>query len=128
MVEFKITGNEFDPNMITNVLQIEPNECWEKGEQIRNKSINRSFSCWIIRTEYEESLDVNNQITSILRKIKDKKNQLIDLKEHKDLDYKIDIVIRIENNEKPAIYLNSDSIEFANSIKAEFEIDLYIYS
>lgn len=128
LVEFKITGDEFDPDTVTKKLQIVPNEYWQKGEQIKNKSIVRSFSCWIIKTGYEESLDVNNQLVKILDKIKDKKNELIELKKQNNFDYKVDIVIQIENNEKPAIYLSSDIIEFANSIKAEFDFDLYIYS
>lgn len=128
MVEFNIKGKEFDPDIITKELQIEPSDYWKKGDQIKNKSVYRSFSCWSYRTGYEESLDVNNQLTSIINKFKDSKNKLVEMRNCQSLDYVVSIVIRIENNEKPAVYLTSDSIDFANSIKAEFDFDLYIYS
>jgi hypothetical protein len=38
------------------------------------------------------------------------------------------IVIQVENNEKPAMHLESRFIDFASSIGAEVDFDLYIYS
>ncbi|MFT4143586.1 MAG: DUF4279 domain-containing protein [Mobilitalea sp.] len=127
-MNFRITGDEFNPDIISKELQIEPNECWKKGDKVKNRSVLRDFSCWNYKIKYEESLDVNNQLIPLIDKIKSNKNKLIEMKKHQNLDYKINIVIQIENNEKPAIYLNSESIEFANSINAEFDIDLYTYS
>lgn len=31
----------------------------------------------------------------------------------------------MENGDSPGLYLDNEQIEFANSIKAEFDIDLY---
>lgn len=128
LVEFKIIGDEFEPEIITKVLQISPDKYWKKGEQIKNKNSIRNFSCWSIKTGYEESIDINNQLVKIINKIKDKKNELVELKNQNKFYYKIQVVIKIENNEKPAIYLNRDIIGFLNDIKAELDFDLYIYS
>ena len=38
------------------------------------------------------------------------------------------ILIKIENNEKPAIYFDTISLDFINGISAEIEVDYYIYS
>ncbi|QCT01008.1 hypothetical protein E6C60_0283 [Paenibacillus algicola] len=38
------------------------------------------------------------------------------------------IVINIENNDKPAVYLESDTIHFASEIGASINFDYYIYS
>lgn len=128
LVEFKIIGDEFEPEIITKVLQISPDKYWKKGERIKNRNSIRNFSCWSIKTGYEESIDINNQLVKIINKIKDKKNELVELKNKNKFDYKIEVVIKIENNEKPAMYLNSDIIGFVNDIKAELNFDLYIYS
>lgn len=128
LVEFKIIGDEFEPEIINKVLQISPDKYWKKGEQIKNKNSIRNFSCWSIKTGYEESIDINNQLVKIINKIKDKKNELVELKNQNKFYYKIQVVIKIENNEKPAIYLNRDIIGFLNDIKAELDFDLYIYS
>lgn len=126
MVNFRILGKDFNPDDLTSILNITPSSQWLKGEIIR-PNIVRKYSCWIIGTEYEESCDINVQLKKVLKKISERKRELIDLREKLDLQYRLDVVINIENNEKPAIYLNSDVIEFANDIKAEFDFDLYIF-
>lgn len=128
MAEFRIIGDEFDPNTITNKLSLKPNCYWVKGDKIENRDKYRSYSCWAISTGYEESLDVNIQLARIIEILKAKMSDLIELKSLYNLDYRLDVVINIENNEKPAIYLNSDVIEFAYKISAEFDFDLYIFS
>ncbi len=36
------------------------------------------------------------------------------------------VVIQVENNESPAMYLQKEIINFASSIQAEIHFDLYI--
>ncbi len=36
------------------------------------------------------------------------------------------VVIQVENNESPTIYLQKNIIDFASSIQAEIHFDLYI--
>lgn len=127
-VEFRILGDDFEPDTITNKLVINPNEYWKIGDTIKNKNFKRKYSCWSISTGYEESLDINEQLKKILLKISDKKDVLKEIRELLTLEYRLDIIINIEGNEKPAIYLDSETIEFANDIKAEFDFDLYINS
>lgn len=45
-----------------------------------------------------------------------------------NVTYRIDIVINIENSEKPAIFLDTRIIDFTHSINEEIDFDLYIYS
>ena len=127
-VEFRVIGDDFEPEMITKKLAINPNYVWKVGDTINNKNFKRKYSCWSISTGYEESLDINEQLNKILLKIFDKKDVLKEIKELLAVEYRLDIIINIEGNEKPAIYLESETIEFANDIKAEFDFDLYINS
>ncbi|EYE87733.1 hypothetical protein Q428_11940 [Fervidicella metallireducens AeB] len=126
-VEFVIVGDEFNPGLVTEKLQINPNEYWVKGDDIKGRNIKRKDSCWIIGTEYEESSDINNQIIKVLNKIQDKKSNLCELGEYFNLEYILLIIINIEENEKPAIYFENEVIQFMNDIKGKIDIDLYIF-
>lgn len=127
MVEFIITGDQFPPNVITEMLSIEPTGCYMKGEKVKNKGRERKETCWYISTGYEDSLDINNQLKKIMNLIGNQKQMLLELKNKYDLDYMFSIVIRVEQNQTPAINLKSETIEFASDINAEFDLDLYIF-
>lgn len=124
--KFLIIGDEFIPKVITNELNIEPQKFWVKGQQINNKPVYRKSTCWYISTETEESLDINNQINKLLNILKNKNEILKDLKIKYKLEYLFQVVIEINDAITPAICLDSVFINFANSITAEFEIDLYV--
>lgn len=82
----------------------------------------------ILSTGYLNTLYISDVLSIILEKLKDKEEKLNNLKNQFDLTYKFFIVVKIEDGQVPAIYLDSKVIEFANSIKAEFDFDIYIYS
>jgi hypothetical protein len=127
-LEFIIVGDDFDPEIITDKLLLTPSHYWKNGDKIKNKDKLRTYSCWSIGTDYEESLDINNQLEKIISTLKTKKTELGELKKRYELDYRFEFVINVENNEKPAMSLNLDVIEFAYEIKAEFDFDLYVFS
>ena len=60
--------------------------------------------------------------------IDQKVEYLSKLKEGYNLDFIFSIVVNVESNQKPAMYFNRELIEFVNLIKAEIDIDLYIFS
>ncbi|NEZ45417.1 DUF4279 domain-containing protein [Paenibacillus alvei] len=126
-VEFSIYGDKFDPNIITNTMQITPTRSWIKGEVIREGLI-RKETCWELATEYEESLDIYEQINKIRNLIKNKRNQIVKVKDTYNLECKFDVVINIENNEIPAMYLDKEIIKFIYELGAEVDFDLYVYS
>lgn len=88
----------------------------------------RKHTLWSISTEYEESLDINDQLETILSVLAPKTFDLIELRNTLGVEYRFCVVINIENNQKPAMYLDTDTIEFLNKILAEIDFDLYIYS
>jgi hypothetical protein len=127
MVEFIITGDELNPSVVTEKLKMNPNKCWVKGDDIQGKTFKKKDSCWIVSTGYVESLDINEQLSEIVGLINNKASVLKEIKATNNIDYLFAIVVNVENNEKPAMYFDSKFIEFANDIKSEFYIDLYIY-
>lgn len=128
MVEFKITGDIFDEELINQKLSILPSVYWKKGDVIENSNQCRESTCWTLSTGYEVSMDINIQLTKIIDKLYSKWNKLLELSQKINVSYMIDIVVNIENGETPIIYFNSRNIEFAHAIGSEIGLDLYIYS
>lgn len=73
-------------------------------------------------------MDINDQLSKIINKIKDKKEILKGLKNQYNLMFKFFIVINIIDNDKPGIYLDQETIHFASELSASFDIDYYIFS
>ena len=129
MADFRIMGDDFNINDINSKLLLSPDYCWTKGEQIKIRpGFKREYTCWAISTGYEISNNVNNQLSKITSRLNNKSAVLEEMCNMLKLDYRFEVVINIENGEKPAIYLNKDIIQLASKIDAEIDIDLYIYS
>lgn len=127
MVEFRIIGNAYNINEITDCLEVLPSNTWEKGDIIEKNGKVRECTCWEYSTGYEETYDINSQLVKIYDIFYGKRHMLVKFKESYELEFKIDIVIRIENGEVPAVYLDKEMIEFANIIGAIYDFDMYIY-
>lgn len=127
MVEFRILGADFDVDYITDCLSVTPSVFWKTGDKIEGKNYTRKHTCWEINTGYEESLDINTQLNKILSLLSSKTDDLIRLKKSFNLDYCIEIVINIENDIKPTMYLSKEVIEFAYMVGAEIDFDVYVY-
>lgn len=139
MAYFSATGDEFPLEIVTDILAIEPTETYKKGDIIErtnnhnlvstsNKIRRRKGTKWTLSTGYQESYDINNQLNPILKSLEGKTKELKQLKEKYSLDFNFMIVIQVENNEKPAMYLQNNIIDFASLIQAEIHFDLYIFS
>lgn len=125
-VDFRIMGDEFDINLITESLDILPSDSWKIGDEIRKTGKKRAYTAWIYSTGYEETLDINTQIKKIESLFLTRTDTLCDLKKQYNLDFSIDIVIVIEDKEPPAIYLDHSIINFAAGINARFDFDTYV--
>lgn len=128
MVQLSMYGDDFHPQDITDKLGIQPTEYWRKGENVAEKVLIRKNNCWRCSTGYQDSLDINEQVSHIMELFQGKTIEINELVSSYNLEIIISIVINIENNQKPAMYFNRQIIEFINLIKAEVDIDLYVYS
>lgn len=126
MVEFCVLGDEFNPEEVTSKLLIEPSEQYLKGSRSA-RNIERKETCWSINTGYIETLFVSEVLDILLDKLATKKEVILELKNQMNLICKFFVVLNIEDNIKPAIYLDKKVIEFANFVGAEFDFDLYIF-
>ncbi|MBK5458235.1 DUF4279 domain-containing protein [Peribacillus sp. TH27] len=131
-VYFSLFGDEFPIDEVTDRLGITPTLTYKKGELInRSNDYTRDFplyrkeTVWDLDTNYQDSYDVKEQMDQILIPLKNKTVIINQLKVDYKLECKISIVIIMENGDTPGLYLDNEQIEFANSVKAEFDIDLY---
>ncbi|MGE7920596.1 DUF4279 domain-containing protein [Viridibacillus sp. NPDC093762] len=132
MAYFSAFGDNFPLEEVTNILNVEPTETYKKGDVIEKpfatKILRRKETSWTLSTGYQESLDINDQLNVILKSLEEKTKELIQLKKRYGLQFQFMIVIEIENNDKPAMYLQKNIIDFSSSIDAEIQFDLYVYS
>ncbi|MFC9601737.1 DUF4279 domain-containing protein [Peribacillus butanolivorans] len=137
MAYFSVFGDEFPLEVVTDILGIEPTKTYKKGdiiEKINNPNLvstkirRRKETDWTLSTGYQESYDINNQLNTILKSLEGKTKELKQLKEKYSLEFLFMIVIQVENDEKPAMHLQKNIIDFASLIQAEIHFDLYIFS
>ncbi|MGE7662878.1 DUF4279 domain-containing protein [Peribacillus sp. NPDC097197] len=134
MAYFSAFGEDFPVDIITNVLDMEPTKIYNKGDVINHPNLvsttskRRKHTDWILSTGYQESYDINDQLNLILKSLVGKTEELNQLKKKYDLEYLFMIVIEIVNDEKPAMYLEKNMIDFSSRIQAEIQFDLYIIS
>src|SRR5690349_18705523 len=96
MVEFIIVGDKLIPDVVTEKLQIYPDQFWIEGDDIEGKSMKRKDTYWILSTGYEESHDINFQLSKVVETIKEKKYKLKELRNEYDVEYFFAIVVNIE--------------------------------
>lgn len=129
MVYFSMFADEFPLDAVTKQLDIEPTESYKKGDIIKKISPTenqvRAYTCWKLSTGYQESLDVGEQMDMIIDLIGDKSAIINNLKRQFGLECRFTIVIIMHNGYTPGLYLDQSIIAFANSINADFDIDLY---
>ena len=136
MAYFSATGDVFPVEAITNALRIEPTRTYKKDDVVARrdnpnlvspKTLYRKETDWTLSTGYQESYDINNQLHVILQSLEGKTEQLKHLKKKYGLQFLFMVVIQVENNESPAMYLQKEIIDFASFIQAEIHFDLYIH-
>lgn len=136
-VYFSAKADDFSIEYFTNVLGIRPTRAYKKGEAINrpsNPNVTstgthyRQYTSWELGTDYEQSYDISEQLDFVLNQLEGKEELLNQVRENYELAYRFTIVIQIENNEKPAMYLDRRFIHFADSIGADVDFDLYVYS
>jgi len=137
MAYFCMYGDEFPLSKVSEILKIGPTKSYSKGDAVvRPDNGNlvstvtnyRKETAWEYSTGYQESVDISIQLDMLLEVLENKVSELKGLHEEYKVTYKFMIVIRIENNEKPAMYLDQRFINFAHAIKADVDFDLYIFS
>ncbi|WP_028595290.1 DUF4279 domain-containing protein [Paenibacillus assamensis] len=129
---FSLYGDEFPLEYVTEKIGLKPSMGYRKGDLISAKqsdklgiTIQRKETAWQLETNYEESLDVDNQLSKIIDILHGKREVINEIRKDFELECRLDIVIIMEKGYTPAFSLNRKVIDFIHFIQAEIEIDLY---
>lgn len=124
-VEFSLIGEDFDVDLVTDLLGITPTEVLIKGEKPENKNIPNIETSWSIATGFEESFDINIQLSKLLNIFSEKQEILKELQKRFNLLMIISVTIYLAEEGFPAIYLEKETINFLSKIEAMIDIDMY---
>lgn len=130
-VYFALKGEVFDPQMITNRLEILPTSAWKKGDKGKyNPSL--KFSCWQLSTkEGKEYFDIDSLISEIIEQLKDKVPIINELKSEYKLNSVLEIVMHIDTNlEKSTPFLGHDleTLKFLHQTGTITDVDIYRFN
>lgn len=128
MVRFSIYGESFNPFVISEELGILPTETHLRGEPTKNGKNTWKDTSWSINTGYEASYDINKQIEKIMLMLECKTDKLVEIKDKFRVNMLFMVIVKIENNETPAMYFKKPFIHFLSRIDAEVGFDVYVYS
>lgn len=130
-VYFALHGDVFDPDLITNKLDIVPTEKWSKGNKGKYKSAH-TFSYWqLATTKGEEYIIVDRLVDEIINQLFNKIELINELKEQYNLESVLEIVLYIDMNEEqstPALGHDLKTIEFLYRTQTRTDVDIYRFN
>ena len=128
MVYFNIKDDDFPLATVTELLGIRPTNTMKKGEFRASHNPEHSpyhFTSWSYGTDYEVTLDIDNQLLPVLKAFSDKIDIINDIQSTYNTQCSIVIVPEIYDGRSPGFVFEKDTIEFAYRVNASIEIDLY---
>lgn len=122
---FRITGN-FDPDVITERLRLQPNKAHKIGDKRRNGTT-YDFSSWIFGYCDKYDVFIENQMQTTISPLLDKVDLLNEIREKFDLTFTLEIVPTVyAANPSPCLAPSMNVIDFCHSTKTQIDIDLYV--
>ena len=117
-----------DLNFITDKLQIEPNFSHHIGEPMSFSQRQHNHSSWGFGTDYEDSYDLNDQISVVYQKLLPVKDKLKNILKDNDITATFESVIKMFGTQTAGIGLEKYIIDFASELGIEFDFDMYLYT
>ncbi|PVY39069.1 DUF4279 domain-containing protein [Pontibacter virosus] len=129
-VYFALQGDDFDPNVVTIALGIEPTDSWKKGDKGRYIP-NQKFASWKWSTgKGKESVFLEKLVEEVIDKFGDKVEIINKLKDKYQLTSVLEIVMYIDVNpveSTPALGHELKTIEFLYRTQTVTDVDIYRY-
>jgi Domain of unknown function (DUF4279) len=125
-VELSIFGDNFITDSLSDSLLIKPTATWIKGYEIKGrKNVFRKETSWRFETGFIETLFLDGVLKNLIDIFENKVEIIKNFIKNNDLRVKVFIVIEIYDEEKPAIYFDSNFLNFINGLGAEIDVDMY---
>ncbi|MCB0479404.1 MAG: DUF4279 domain-containing protein [Crocinitomicaceae bacterium] len=127
---FKFSG-DFNPDLITETLGIQPSEIGQKGEQGKYiKELKQSY--WKLKSsDSKEKIFIEKMVEEVVSKLKSKAKIISELKSKYQLNSVLEIVLYVDTNEEestPALGHSSEVIAFLYETGTVTDVDIYRYN
>ncbi len=123
---FRIVGN-FDPDEISEILQLAPEEQWKIGDYRKNGT-QYDFASWIFGTCAEYDIWIENQMRKTIAPLLDKIDELKKIHDSYDVSFVLEAVPYIYIGEStPSLAPSLDIIDFCHETRTEIDIDYYLF-
>lgn len=124
---FKIVG-DFNPDYVSELLGIEPEECWQIGDT-RRDGTKYDFAFWKTGQCDEYDVEVANQMRKTIAGLLGKIELLNKIHEENDVEFYLEIVPSIYVDDiNPCLAPTLDVIDFCYATRTEIDIDMYVFA
>ena len=122
---FRIIG-DFDPDIITEMLGLQPNETWKIGDKRCDGAL-YEFASWEFGRCDKYDVFVEKQMHTTIDPLLDKVDLLNRIRERFDVVFVLEIVPMVcAGNTTPCLAPSMKVIDFCHSTRTEIDIDLYV--
>jgi len=122
---FTIIGS-FDPDKITELLNLTPNSTVKAGEPRRVGGVAK-HSAWRFGKCDRYDVYTEKQMRATIAPLKDKIELLNRIREVNDVEFYLEIVPTVHSDEpSPCLAPTMDIIDFCHATRTNIDIDLYI--
>jgi hypothetical protein len=125
--ELTLVGERFDIQHVTDEMGISPSKSKKKGEILKSGNVSKD-TFWRLDTGYMESLDSEAVLDKLIGQVRDKASKMTRLSLNCGADWRVGIVIKIENGKAPGTHLSRETIKFIHAINADVDFDIYVLS
>ena len=126
-LEFTVFGDLLDPLNFSKKIKLNPSNYWYKEDLIKknNPNLRRKETAWEYVIDWIETLDIEDCTNAFIKTFSAKVILIQEYIRAHHLEAKIDFVIKVYNDNSPAIYFNRPFLNLINILEAEIDIDLY---
>ena len=122
-VDFYISGDDFDIDVITNEIGIKPTKTRKKSEC---PVVATALTYWRLSTEDNECKVISWQMEKLIKLLDGKEAIITNICNRLNLEASFTIVVEMENGDGPELVLDKHILKFLSCIDAEIGFDLYI--
>ena len=124
-IYFGLFGDEFEPDVVTERLGLEPSRIMRKGDPIPK------HTSWQLLTEkfVGEVVDVYEIAKPLIERLEPKSEAIRALVDEFDLEAILQVVLwisRDENISTPAIGFDEKMVQFLSKVRGSIDVDTYI--
>lgn len=122
ILSFRIMGDEFDPQLITELLGLEPDKAFNKGDK-RNEDrpeLHR-FSFWGLDTKVDRDLSLEKHLEAMLDRLATRTESICELSK----EFTVDFYCSIFSEHMVGVVLSKEVIQRVYELGAEIDIVFY---